>query len=210
MKKLTTKSLVLMGVFTALLLIFSLTPLGTIPMGPLPLSISLNVIPVALAAVTLGPAGGAAAGAIFGIMSFLQCFGIGVPSGMGAALLAINPFLAFIQRFIPRLLDGFLVGVIFRAVAKRFNGYAACAAAGFCSAFLNTLFFMSALILLFGNTEYVQKLMDGRNVFVFICAFVGINAVCEMAASTLLTGAIGSALIKAKMIKLPAAKTAAE
>lgn len=208
MKKLTTKSLVLMGVFTALLLIFSLTPLGTIPIGPL--SISLNVIPVALAAVTLGPAGGAAAGAIFGIMSFLQCFGIGVPSGMGATLLAINPFLAFIQRFIPRLLDGFLVGVIFRAVAKSFNGYAACAAAGFCSAFLNTLFFMSSLVLLFGNTEYVQKLMDGRNVFVFICAFVGINAVCEMAASTLLTGAIGSALIKAKMIKLPAAKTAAE
>lgn len=208
MKKLTTKSLVLMGVFTALLLIFSLTPLGTIPIGPL--SISLNVIPVALAAVTLGPAGGAAAGAIFGIMSFLQCFGIGVPSGMGATLLAINPFLAFIQRFIPRLLDGFLVGVIFRAVAKSFNGYAACAAAGFCSAFLNTLFFMSSLVLLFGNTEYVQKLMDGRNVFVFICAFVGINAVCEMAASTLLTGTIGSALIKAKMIKLPAAKTAAE
>ena len=35
----------------------------------------------------------------------------------------------------------------------------------------------------------------------FVCAFVGINAVFEILASTLITGAVGNALYKAKAIK---------
>lgn len=193
-----TKQLTLMGLLTAILIVFSFTPIGTVPIGPL--SITLNIIPVALAAVILGPVGGAAMGAVFGILSFLQCMGIGVPSGMGAILFGINPVLAFIQRFVPRMLDGLLLGFIYKGVSKLANGYAACFVTGFCSAFLNTLFFMSALLLLYGNTEYVQELVAGRNILVFICSFVGINAVFEMIASTILTGAIGTALLKAKLI----------
>ena len=60
---------------------------------------------------------------------------------------------------------------------------------------------MDMLILLFGKTDYVQELIAGRNIIVFICAFVGINAVFEMIASTLITGAVGTALYKAKAIK---------
>ena len=59
---------------------------------------------------------------------------------------------------------------------------------------------MTALVALFGNTDYVRELMDGRNVIVFICAFVGVNAVCEMLSSTVISGAVGTALIKAKLI----------
>ena len=187
----------IMALMTAVLLIFACTPIGTIPIGPL--SISLNMIPVAICAVAMGPAGGAAAGAIFGLLSFLQCFGIGIPSGMGIILVGINPFLAFIQRFVPRLLDGLLLGYIFRAVSKK-NVYVACAVTGFFSAFLNTVFFMGALVLLFGNTEYVQGLIAGRNIIVFICAFVGVNAVVEMVVATLITGAVGSALFRAKVL----------
>ena len=198
------RSLVIMGLMTALLILFSFTPIGTIPIGPL--SITLNIIPVAIAAITLGPKGGAIMGGIFGLLSFLQCIGIGVPSGMGAILFGINPFLAFVQRFVPRLLDGFLVGLIFNALKKRSGNVPACFVAGFCSAFLNTLFFMTSLVLLFGNTEYVQGLVAGRNILVFICAFVGVNAVVEMVVSTLITGLVGSALFHAKLI--PAASKA--
>ena len=52
-----TKNLVILGLMTALVLIFSFTSIGTIPIGPL--SITLNIIPIAIAAVTCGPAGGA-------------------------------------------------------------------------------------------------------------------------------------------------------
>ena len=198
-KKMDVRALAILGLMTALVIVFSFTPIGSIPIGPL--VITLNTIPVAIAAIALGPKGGLAMGCVFGLMSFLQCIGIGIPSGMGAMLFSISPFLEFIQRFIPRALDGFLVGVIFRACEKKL-GRGACFVAGFFSAFLNTLFFMSALVLLFGHTDYVQGLMNGRNVVVFICAFVGVNAVVEMISSTLIAGFVGSALYQAKILPL--------
>ena len=191
------RQLTILGLMVAVMIIFSFTPIGSIPIGPL--VISLQVIPMAICAIVLGPKGGAIGGAVFGLLSFLQCFGIGIPSGMGAILVNINPVLAFIQRFIPRLLDGLLIGFIFKAVSKK-NRFVACFVTGFFSAFLNTLFFMSALVILFGNTEYMQGLIGGRNIIVFICAFVGINAVFEMISSTILTGLIVTGLFKSKIL----------
>lgn len=202
-KTFDTKSIVVLGLLTALTLVFSFTHIGTIPIGPL--SITLNVIPIALAAVVLGPVGGATIGAIFGFCSFLQCLGIGVPSAMGAILFEINPFFAFVQRFVPRVLVGLLVGFVYKGVQKISNTYVSCAVAGFCSAFFNTALFMSALVLLYSNTEYVQGLMGSKNVILFICSFVGINAVCEMICSTIVTAAVGAALYKAKVLPAPAA-----
>lgn len=109
-KKFTTTQLAILGLMTAILLIMAYTPLGYLNIGPL--AISFNVIQVAICAIVLGPMGGAIAGAIFGLTSFGQCLGIGGVSAMGAMLLSINPFLAFIQRFIPRLFDGICLGYI--------------------------------------------------------------------------------------------------
>ena len=199
-KKSNVRALAIMGLMTALLILFSFTPIGTIPIGPL--SITLNVIPIAMAAIALGPVGGLVMGCVFGLLSFLQCIGVGVPSGMGAILFSINPFLAFLQRFIPRALDGFLVGVLFLLFEKKPGPRPACFLAGFFSAFLNTAFFMSALVLLFGNTDYVQGLMKGRSFLVFVCAFVGINAVVEMVVCTVISGFVGVALYHAKILPL--------
>ena len=68
------KRLVLLALFSAILMVMSYTPLGYLNIGPL--AITFNVIPVALAAATLGPSGGAFVGAVFGITSFLQCIGV--------------------------------------------------------------------------------------------------------------------------------------
>ena len=198
-KQTNVRAMAILALMTALVVIFSFTPIGSIPVGPL--VITLNTIPVAIAAIALGPRGGAVIGGVFGLLSFLQCIGVGIPSGMGAILFGISPFLAFVQRFVPRLLDGFLVGLIFRACEKKLGKWA-CFLAGFCTAFLNTAFFMSALVLLFGHTEYVQNLMNGRNVLAFIVGFVGVNAVVEMVSSTLIAGVVGTALYGAKILPL--------
>ena len=195
--KLTTSQITILGLMAAVLLLMAYTPLGYLNIGPL--AITFNVIPVAISAIVLGPAGGAAAGSIFGLTSFLQCVGVGGTSVMGAVLFGINPVLAFIQRFVPRFLDGLLLGYIFRVLRRKTNIYVSCAVTGFFSAFLNTAFFMAALVLLFGNTEYIQEMIGGRNVIVFICTFVGINAVCEMISSTILTGAVGYALYRSRL-----------
>ena len=202
-KKPDVRALAILGLMTALLILFSFTPIGTIPIGPL--SITLNIIPIAIAAIALGPMGGLAMGCVFGLLSFLQCIGIGIPSGMGVVLFDISPVLAFLQRFVPRALDGLLVGLIYQLCAKKLGPKPSCFVTGFCSAFLNTLFFMSALLLLFGHTEYVQGLMDSKgshNALVFIVLFVGVNAVVEMVVSTLVSGFVGTALHAAKILPL--------
>ena len=198
-KKLSTKQLTVLGLMIAVLVLMSYTPLGYLNIGPL--AITFNMIPVAIAAIACGPLGGAVLGAVFGLTSFGQCIGIGGVSAMGATLFSISPILAFIQRFVPRFLDGWLLGYLFRWLRKAtknttLTGYIT----GFLSAFLNTVFFMVALVVLFGNTEYVKNLIGGRNIIVFICAFVGINAICEMISATILTGVISVALKKARLI----------
>ena len=194
MKKFGTRVMLSTAMLCAILLVMSFTPLGYLNIGPL--AISFNMIPVAIGAIALGPLGGLILGGVFGSTSFLQCLGIGGTSPMGVILFEIDPFLAFIQRFIPRLLAGLISGFVFKGIKKLINPTFACFATGFSAALLNTVLFMSALVLLFGNTDYVQGLIGGRNVILFICAFVGINAVVEMVACSLIVGVVGRVLAK--------------
>ena len=190
--------IVIMGLLTAILVVMSFTPLGYLNIGPL--SITLNIIPVAIAAMTMGAAGGAAVGAVFGLTSFLQCVGIGLPSPFGVALFGINPLFTIITCFVPRILDGFLLGFLNKFVSKVSNSIVSSFVTGFAAALLNTLFFMTALMVLFGNTSLIMDMRGEMNVIAFMCAFVGVNAVFEILASTIVTGAVGTALLKARLI----------
>ena len=200
MKKLSTRDFVLLALLVAILIVLAYV---NIPQ-PAGLSITFNMIPVAIAAIALGPMGGAIIGGAFGLISFLQCFGICGFSGMGAALAQVSPLLCFVQRFFPRLLDGFLLGFVYRFLEKRTNAYAACPVTGFLAAFLNTLFFMTSLVWLFGGTEYMRNSMAGRGMLAYIVAAVGVNGVVEMIVSTVLTSAVGSALLKSRLIRTAA------
>lgn len=189
------RQLTLLGLLAALLIIMSVTPLGYLRVGAL--SITLNMIPVAVAAIALGPMGGAITGAVFGLTSFASALTGGSP--MGTVMMGISPVLTFVQSFMPRFSMGLLVGILYRWISKFFRTGAAFAA-GFFAAFLNTLFYMVSLVLLFGHTEYVQELIGGRNVIVFMCAFVGVNAVFEMICSTVIVGLLGRTLDKAHLV----------
>lgn len=195
-KEKTTK-LVLLGLLTAILFVMSYTPLGYLKIFGI--EITFNVIPVAIAAIALGTTGGMAVGAVFGLTSFLQC--IQGTSAFGATLLGINPIFTAIVCLVPRILAGLVAGALHKPIAKKLGKKIPCFITGFLSAFLNTLFFMTALIILFGQSDYIMGMRGGMNLLAFVCAFVGINAVFEMLASTLISGAVGSALYKAKAIK---------
>ena len=67
-KKFTTSQITLLGLMIAILLLMAYTPLGYLNIGPL--AITFNIIPVAISAITMGPVGGAIAGAVFGLTSF--------------------------------------------------------------------------------------------------------------------------------------------
>ena len=59
---------------------------------------------------------------------------------------------------------------------------------------------MTLLVVLFGNTDYVQGLMGGKSVLMYICTSIGLNAVCEMVSATVVTGAVGAALSRARLL----------
>ncbi len=171
-----------------------------IPM-PMGLSITFNMIPVAVAAMAMGIPGGAIVGGVFGLISFLQCFGIFGSSALGAALVSVSPVLMFIQRFVSRLLVGVLAGVVFAGMKKtRAPLYVQGAVTGFTAAFSNTVFFMTLLVAFFGSTEKLAGPIAEKGVLMYIITSVGINAVVEMIVAAAVTGAAGAALRKAKLI----------
>lgn len=173
-----TSKMVQLALLTAIILLMSFTPIGYIRTPGL--EITLIVVPVAVGAIILGPTAGAILGGVFGLTSFIQCFGW---SPFGAALLSINPVATFIVCLIPRVLMGWFTGLIFTAIKKidktRSISYAVASLAG---PLLNTVLFMGTLVLFFYQSDYIQGFataLETKNVITFILAFVGINGLIE-------------------------------
>jgi len=196
-KRTKVARMTLMAMMIALLIVLAYV---NIPM-PMGLSITFNMIPVAVAAMTMGVTGGAVVGGAFGLISFLQCFGIFGSSALGAALVNISPALMFVQRFVSRLMVGIIAAAVFAGMQKTSAPlYVKGAVTGFAAAFSNTLFFMTLLVLFFGSSEQLAGPIAEKGVLMYIVTSVGINAVVEMAVAALVTGAAGTALSKARLI----------
>ena len=187
--------LVQLGLLTAIVILMAFTPLGYLRTAGLELTFIM--IPVIVGAILLGPGAGALLGGVFGLTSFVQCFGM---SPFGATLLEINPIWTFIVCLIPRVLAGWLCGVVFRVV-RRFwfdkGGLVSLSAASLCGPLLNTIFFMSGIVLFFYNTEYIQSLVQALgagNALIFVFLFVGVNGLVELIVCFVIATAICKAL----------------
>lgn len=193
-KKLNTVYMVELAVLIAVVLLMAFTPIGYVK--TLGLEITLIVVPVAVGAVTLGPVAGLILGTVFGITSFIQCFGM---SPFGAMLLSINPVATFIVCVPTRMAMGWLTGMIFRGLKlTKISHKVSTSIACLSGPFLNTFFFMTALCICFYHTDYIQSFVTSvgaTNVFAFIVAFVGINGIVEALASFVIGTAISIALI---------------
>lgn len=193
-KKMSAKDLTTLGLLTGILLVMSFTPLGYF--HTFGLDISLMMIPVGIGAMLMGPKAGAWLGFIFGSTSFYQALTGASP--FSAMLFNISPVNTFLLCIPTRMLMGFLTGVIFLLVQKMDKKKTACYfVGGFFAAFLNTLFFMSTLILLFWNTEYIQgfnQAFGNVNPFLFVVLFVGVNGALEMPASCIAGGVVSKAV----------------
>ena len=106
-RKRKTLFLTQIAILTSLIVLMAFTPIGYLPLGPV--KMTFIMVPVAVGAITLGEKAGAFLGLVFGITSFAQCFGLDL---FGTTLLGINPIYTFIMCIIPRVLMGYLCGVI--------------------------------------------------------------------------------------------------
>ncbi len=190
------KEMTITAMMVTIIVVMSMTPLGYF--RTLGLSISLLGIPVSIGAMVLGAKIGAILGLTFGLTSFYQCVIGGTP--FGAMIFSINPFYAFLVCVPTRTLMGFLTGYIFQVLHKLFrNQKFPYYVGGAMAALLNTIFFMSMLLLLYWNTEYIQGFNEnfgGLSPIGFVFAFVGINGLLELPATCVAGGAISERLKK--------------
>lgn len=182
------------AIFAAIIVVMSFTPLGYLKTAGL--EITFNMIPVVIGAIVGGPSAGAILGGVFGLTSFIQCFG---SSPFGATLLGINPILTCIV-CMTRILAGWLAGVAYKGIARKEKrqiiGSTVAALVGPIS---NTVFFTGSLVLFFGRTEFIQNLMSQMgtsSVFSFIVAFVGLQGLVEAIVCFVVTDAVSNVLLK--------------
>jgi uncharacterized membrane protein len=157
-----------------------------------------------------GPSGGAALGALFGILSFVRAT---MGLDLGPVLLSISLPLTILVCVVPRILEGWLAGLIFKALYKvDKTRIASFAISGFATAAFNTIFFMGGLFLLFWNTFVVgyaesQGVVGGAvTVILFIMGTVVVQAVIEAVLCAAVSGAVSKIIIR----YFPDKKTAKE
>ena len=168
-----------MAVLSAVVAVVSFIPLKT--MG---LEITFSMVPIAVGAILYGPVAGAFLGVVFGIVSFLQCFGY---SPFGALLLNESPVFTFLMCVPTRILAGLITGLVARLLSKggKAAGELKFIVCSLLAPVLNTVLFMLTLVICFYNGETVQgfvKLLGAANPFIFIVLFVGINGLVEIIA----------------------------
>lgn len=186
-----TLYMVELALMVAIIFVMAFTPLGYLRTPGL--SITFLTVPVAVGAIILGPKGGAVCGLAFGITSFIQAFGGGAFATM---LFSISPIGTAFTCIVPRILEGWLCGLVFEA-AKKISKNGSYITASLACPLLNTLFFMSALVLIFYHTDYIQGFVETlgvSNPFMFVVAFVGVQGLIEAVACTVIASVVSRTL----------------
>ncbi len=184
--------LVQVAILATIIVVMNVTPLGMLRLGII--EITFMMIPVIIGAIVCGPGAGALLGGLFGFLSFWTC--VDASSVFGATLLGINPWFTALVCLVPRIFMGWACGMIFRGLYRnRVSNFWSFSLSGLSGALLNTLGFTGLLVLFFWNSEYIQSLAAGKNIFGFLIAFVGINGLVEAGVCTILAATISRALL---------------
>lgn len=190
MKKNSLFTMAATAMLLALVLVFTLTGLGLIPIGIFTLAVLLT-LPVAVGAVSLGPISGAILGLAFGLASFSSCFSTDV---LGMKFMAENPFLTAVMCIIPRVLCGLLPALLFQWLHKydkqdKWSPYICCAATAVC----NTVLFLGSMWIFFSDILISQEGIP--SVWMLFVIFAGLNALLEIGVNFVFGGAISKILL---------------
>lgn len=156
-KKFSVRVLVLMSLFTGIIVLLGVTPIGIIPIGPV--GLTTVHIPVIIGALLLGPKYGAILGFLFGLVSmlvatfqpFLGAF-VFSPFAPGLEGYTGNP-LSLVVCFVPRILIGIVAPLTFRlinALLKDRGRLFAYGGAALVGTLVNTVLVLGFIYLFFG------------------------------------------------------------
>lgn len=193
--------LIELALLVAILLVMNVTGLAMIPLPGQ--YASIMTVPVAVGAMMLGPLAGGVLGGVMGCISFYTA----IKTGFSTLFLAgytggTVVLLSFVNTIIPRVLMGVCVGWVFRLVhkldkTKTVSYYIG----GIAAPLLNTLFYMTVLVLIFLNAPTLEAVLGAElfakfqeNVLLFVAAYVGVQAVIEAVVGCVISGSICKAL----------------
>ena len=188
MNKATVKyrDFVLLALFTAIVFVLGLTPLGMVPLGFIKAT-TLH-IPVVIGCLLLGPRYGAILGAMFGLVSFLS--NTMSPAALSFAFSPLIPVPVvpwFVYRGLQKLMkENSGAEVLSMAIA------------GASGAILNTGLVMSLIYFLLRDAYAALKGIPVDGVAAAVLTVVGTNGVAETALAVILVPAIGKILLSLK------------
>lgn len=186
-----------LALLIAILLVMNLTGLAMIPLPGQ--YASIMTVPVAIGAIMLGPLAGGIMGGAMGAISFYTAVKTGFATLIMVGYTGGNVvLLSFINCFIPRILMGVATGWIFRALKKVDKTKTICYyVGGLAAPVLNTILYMTVLVIILLNAPTVEALLSGEllekfqnNIFLFVGAYVGIQAVLEAVVGCVISGSI--------------------
>lgn len=189
MKKLNTKSLTLLALMTALVVLVQIIS-ANVKFGPF--SITLAHIPIVIGAALLGPIAGAWLGMTMGITVLL--------SGDAAAFLTVNFAATVFVVLLKGLLAGLAAGLIYKLLSKK-NDTVAIFSAAFTCPIVNTAVFFIGSLLFFLPTIATWAGEGTSAISFIIVGLIGWNFVVEMATALVLTPVIKKIITVGKKMR---------
>ena len=185
MKKNDIRTLTRLALLVAIELVMKAVGLGSVPVGPL--YMSFLTLPIAVGAITMGPAVGALLGGVFGLVVLLGGI-FGWDGGTVMLLMGLNPIGCILICIGKGILAGYLSGLAYRAIEKK-SPLAAVVTAGIVCPVVNTGLFILGMLVFYGST--LQSWAGGQNVIYYaIFGLAGINFVVELLVNLVLSSGI--------------------
>lgn len=198
MREKSVRTLVLYGMFVAIVFLLGLTPLGYIylPMA----SITTVHIPVIVGGYTLGKKGGAVLGFFFGLTSFIKCFT--TPDAIAAIMLgtstgfgAYNLLLIIAVLFLPRILTGFFSAALYEFIGGTGKRQAvAMGISAFVGTMTNTVLFLGGLYVLAFEQAAEAMGVAASALLTTLLGIVASNGIIEAIAAVIICTAVGKAI----------------
>ncbi len=184
MKNNKTQYLAFMALFLAIEIVLVVTPLGYIQLGVI--NATTMHIPVIIAGIALGRKAGAQLGFVFGLTSMLNAtFRPGPTSFIFSPFVTVagmsGNWMSLIIAFVPRILTGYLAGLIYELLQKRNVNTNACTiVASITGTLTNTVLVLGGIYLFFGP-QYAQILNVAYQALVgVILTVVATNGIGEI------------------------------
>lgn len=192
--KISTKTLVTLSLFSAIIFVLGLTPVGYIPIGIV--QVVTVHIPVIIGSILLGPKYGAVLGFMFGLTSFITAhMNAGMPIAYFFSPFISGNILSLVICFLPRILVGIAPYYVFKLL-KSFNQNVALITSGVIGSVINSVLVIGFMYLFFKEKSAEVLADTGRGLMVVLMANIGINALLEAVTAAILTAAIGSVMFK--------------